>query len=447
MNWQVLANMKLRFLLLIVVLFSFFSCERSKEIGFGLVPREEVGVFFTDTLTIKASTVLAKVNTTNTNGLLVGQYQDPVLGEVKAQTYFQVVPDTLRLLRNDDNNLLIYDSLVVELNFSYFYGDLDIPQTFALHQLTESIAEEVEYTNQSSVSFEPTPLQTFTVIGRELQESPNYRIKLSDLVGLDIFQKAHDNVTVAEFIDAFKGFALVPQVAAGEEGYMAAFGTFTASRMALYYHEDSETPFNRVLPFQVFAGLRFNQISSNRANTLLGNQLINIFDQVSSTQTDGLTFVQAGVGLQTKISFPSLQNLKNRGNVAINKAELVIKAQGESTDVFEQPNGIILYESDESNQILRSGEDENAVDLILQAEGRNPFGFDSPLILNYNARNEEFVGEITTHLQLLFTGVKENPALLISPAELAGRVNRLIVNAQKDSPFSMKLRVFYTVFN
>lgn len=442
-----LANKQLRSLLLIVVIFGFFSCERSKEIGFGLVPREEVGVFYTDTLSIEASTVLARVNTTNTNALLVGQYQDPMLGEVKAQTYFQVVPDTMRLLRNDDNNLLIYDSLVVELNFSYFYGDLDAPQTFALHRLTENISTETEYTNQSAVSFNPTPEQTFTVTGRQLQENPNYRIKLSDFVGLDVFLDASNNVTRQEFIDDFKGFALVSQAAPGEEGFMTAFGAFTTSRMALYYHEDSETPFNRILPFQVVTGFRFNQISSNRSNTLLGNQLNNLFEEVSSTQTDGLSFVQSGVGLQTKVSFPYLQELKSRGNVAINKAELVIKAKGESADIFAQPNGIILYESDETNQIIRSGEDENAFDLIIQSEGRNPFGFDSPLILNYNARNEEFVGEITTHLQLLLTGVKENPAILISPTELAGRVNRLIINAQKDSPFSMKLRVFYTVFN
>ncbi len=442
-----LANMKLRSFLLIMLLFGFFSCERSKEIGFGLVPREEVGVFFTDTLGIKTSTVLARVNTTNANALLVGQYQDPVLGEVKAQTYFQVVPDTLRLIRNDENNLLIYDSLVVELNFSYFYGDLDATQTFALHRLTESISREAEYTNRSGLSFNPIPEKTFTLTGRQLEANPNYRIKLSDFVGLDVFEDAKNNVTRQAFIDNFKGFVLVSQANPGEAGFITAFGAVANSRMALYYHEDSQTPFNRVLPFQVFAGFRFNQISSNRENTLLSNQLNNLFDEVSSTQTEDLAFVQAGVGLQTKISFPSLQSLKNRGNVAINRAEIVIKPLAESTDVFAQPNGIILYESDGSNKVLRSGEGENAFDLIVQVEGRNPFGFDSPLILNYNARNEEFVGNITTHLQLLFTGVKKNPSILISPSETAGRVNRLIINNQQNSPFAMKLRVFYTVFN
>lgn len=451
MNWQVLTKNYFRLILILTGLFSVFACEESREIGFGLVPRDEVGVFFTDTLTIETSTVLGNVNSSNPLSLLSGRYQDSDLGEIKAESYFQLVADTMLLLKGVEANTLSYDSLVLNLNFNYLYGNLSASQTFSLHELTEDIQGDVIYTNQNSVMYDPTPAYTFTLTGEELQQNPTYRIRMSDVLGQQFFDAAEGNQTRADFLNDFKGYALVSASNPGDDVYVIGLNANPiGTRMNLHYSEISAAgaaPINRILGFFLSIGDRFNQVTSDRSSTLLAGSLANTYDEVGPSDTDSLCFVQSGVGLQTKISFPSLQNLANQGNIAINRAELVIRVAPGSTEEFDEPAGLILYETDESNQILKTTVNDTEFDLIVQQEGRNPFGFDSPLVLRYNERGEEFRADITTYLQLLYTGVKSNESILISPTELNARVNRLILNAKKSSPFSMKLRVFYSVFN
>jgi hypothetical protein len=449
MNWQVLAKTNFRITFLLLSLLGVFACEQSREIGFGLVPRDEVGVFFTDTLSIETSTVLGKVNTTNASFLLSGRYQDPDLGNIKAQSYFQLVPDTLLLNRFVETNELTYDSLVMVLSFTYLYGNTEASQTFALHELTQDLDTDTEYTNQSSVSYNPTPAYTFTVTGEQLRERPVRRIKISDVLGTQLFEDAKNNVTRANYLNTHKGYALVSQSNPSDDVFVIGMNTNgLSSNMLLYYTEATSpaiTP--RALGFFISTGARFNQISSDRSGTVLDSKLATLYDEVSISETDSISFIQSGVGIQSKISFPTLQNLGNQGNIAINRAELVLRVSPGSTDEFDEPAGIILYESNETNQVLQTIINEENIDLIVQQEGTNPFGFSAPLVLRYNERSEEYRADITTHLQLIYTGLKVNKSLLISPTDFSTRINRLMLNAKKSSSFSMKLRVFYTVFN
>ncbi|NJL13189.1 MAG: DUF4270 domain-containing protein [Microscillaceae bacterium] len=425
------------------------ACEPSKDIGFGLVPQNEVGVIFTDTLSIETSTILGEVITSNTSTLLVGRYQDPSFGGVRAQTFFQIAADSLFLNQTNSSATLVYDSLRLELSRIYSYGNETLPQTFSLHRITEENGlEREEFNNANSVAFDPASLATFTKTGQELRDAPLTIVRLSDLLGNEIFGMAQTNTPRTEYLQNFKGLALVSEANPGDDVNIVGFSTGFSTRMVLYYSEVSaDTTTQRTLSFFIGIGKRFNQIDSERSTSLLGNSLNFPFDGVSISQTDSLAFVQAGVGLQTKISFPTLEQLKqvNNNSLAINRAELVIKAPAGSADFYLPPN-LVFYESDASNQILTVGEDENEIELILQQEGRNPFGFTDPLIVTFDARNEEYRADITTYLQLRLTGIKTNPDILISPTGFASSLNRVLINARKSSPFGMKLRLFYTVF-
>ncbi|GAB4395264.1 MAG: hypothetical protein OHK0053_01540 [Microscillaceae bacterium] len=425
------------------------ACEPSKDIGFDLVPQNEVGVIFTDTLSIKASTILGEVITSNTGTLLVGRYQDPDFGEVQAQTFFQIAPDSLFLNQSNSSATMVFDSLRLELSRIYSYGNETLPQTFSLHRITEENGlEREEFNNTNTVAFDPTTLATFTKTGEELRDAPLSIVRLSDLLGNELFEMARNNTPLAEYLENFKGLALVSEASPGEDVNIVGFSTGFSTRMVMYYSEVSaDTSIQRTLGFFIGAGKRFNQIGSDRSTTLLGNSLNASFDGVSISQTDSLAFVQAGVGLQAKISFPTLEQLRqvNNNSLAINRAELVIKAPSGSADFYLPPN-LVFYESDASNQILTVGEDENEIELILQREGRNPFGFTDPLIATFDARNEEYRVDITTYLQLRLTGIKSNPDILVSPTGFASSLNRVLINARKSSPFGMKLRLFYTVF-
>jgi hypothetical protein len=73
------------------------ACEDPQEIG-SEVFVQDIGVLYTDTLTVDASTILLdSIVTSNTANLLVGRYTDPTLGLVEASSYFHIAnADTLR---------------------------------------------------------------------------------------------------------------------------------------------------------------------------------------------------------------------------------------------------------------------------------------------------------------------------------------------------------------
>ena len=82
------------------LILSFFitltACEDPQEIG-SEVFTQDIGVLYTDTLTVDASSILLdSVVTSNSDNLLVGSTIDPTFGLVKANSYFHIVPyDTL----------------------------------------------------------------------------------------------------------------------------------------------------------------------------------------------------------------------------------------------------------------------------------------------------------------------------------------------------------------
>lgn len=91
MNWP--TNLHKLFLLLGLATL-LFACENPKNIGLELQqPQGLVGVVFTDTVTLKTSTVFVdSINTTNSAFLLVGQCNDPQMGQLKARSYFTFRP-------------------------------------------------------------------------------------------------------------------------------------------------------------------------------------------------------------------------------------------------------------------------------------------------------------------------------------------------------------------
>ncbi len=462
MNWSVLAKRGLFFVSSFYLLLFISACETADEIGFGLVPQGDVGVLFSDTLTVEASTVLGRIPTEGAVNLLAGHYQDPTFGEVEANSYFQLVADSLLLINNSEDFDLIYDSLIFVASFQYSYPDTAGTQTFQLHALTEDLNEDVDYTNDRSVSFDPNPITSISVPLDDVDESRTIQIRMDDQLGLALFDLADNNTSREDYLDMFKGYALIPEQSEDVIGFPS-----NSVAMILYYSErrdpseSSDTLINRTLVFSALRGLRFNQISSDRTGTMI-EELQQPFSELKAEQTDQNTYLQTGVGLQTKIAFPTLENLNNLGSVAINRAELIIRPLFRSTEGFRQPPNLVLYETNETNQVqtttVTSGTSEVEVDLLVQRTGANPFGFNSPLVMSYNTRFEEYRADITNHLQLILTGDKTNEALLISgvPEDLAPQlgvfgdaslVNRLLINAREGDSFGVRLRLFYTVFN
>jgi hypothetical protein len=468
MKRLVLAN---SWLILPILAYFLSACERPQGIGFQLVPQGNVEVRFTDTLTVDASTILAKEVVTSSSGvILVGQYIDPVLGRVTATPFFEIAPPLSSgsakiALDQAEKTEIAYDSLVLNLGLSSVYGNLNTTQTIRIHELTDSVknTNNTTYYKENSVAYNPTPLATITFKASDVEKSRSLRVKLNDHPGFANFinrliSLSEDSATRDRFLEEIKGWAIVPE--ASENGSVVSFAAGSINTtLSLFYTKTTATE-KKNLSYLFYPGFGdyFHQITGDKSSTLLSS-LNTPLQAINSKQTNNLSFVQAGLGIQTKLSFPTIANLRKLGNVAINKAELIIKPLVSSTDVFAAPFGLYMYEANPDNDIYKTEETVRGMKQMVptfvlpeDAQGGQPS-------VRFNPRNQEYQVQLTTQLQRLLLDKLERTEIIItpyslynftvgtpSPAAAATDVNRLILNNDKSSPFSIKLRVFYTLF-
>lgn len=438
----------------------FIACERPKEIGFGLTPTEELGVFYADTISVATSTVLNdSIFTVNSNNILFGQYRDPFLGNVTAKAFFhfwrgQQSIDTLALLGNNEF-LPIYDSLVLSLPTRYTYGKTNVTQTLNIFRITETLLDSVRYTNQANLQVAATPVKTTSIKADDLKRNPVLNVKLPDNLGQELFTLSGQSpaIKVEDFYkNLFKGLALFP-----ETNDDAAVIGFDGIRLTLHYKvtqtrtEQPDTIVAKQLNF--FLRRNFNQINSDKqGTTLVGIQPLK---PVSSGLTGGNSFIQSGIGLQTKLDFPGLDNLKKLGNISINRAELIIKPLPGTFDQFAPPSSLAFYPTDQSSDIIGQFFGASFIPLILLQNGSPDFLTDPTsrpaLAAPFDTRKEEYIAVITPFLRNVLRNNSTFPSLLISSVGESNSVNRLIIRNNSGAPVSVlsgiRLRIFYTVFN
>lgn len=415
---------------------------------------------FTDTLTVRTSTVmLDSVRTSNTQQLLVGLYRDPIFGQVKAQPFFEA-GSALNLNLNSDGtvntNTYVYDSLTLEVAYSYLYGDTLQPFEVNLHRLTDTLLTGKTYYNNSSISYQSTPIAKakFTP-----NPSTNNTIKfnLPASFGKEIMDLSGkpEGATAAKFIQAIKGFTMVPS---STNSMVVGFSPGSSGiSLNLYIHNSADTI---ALVRQFFVSKRFNQVKAERQGTALSQ--IQPLKPLSAAQTGGLNYVQDALGIVTKIEIPYLQTLFKDGNIAINRAELnIVPNQPVHVGgLFGLPKGLTMAETDESNRLLRSKGD---TELLLPVDGATFQSYVLPQVVLYSSKFRNYNFVLTTYLQAVSIGFKKSTGLLLMPVSFAdavqsyangsqplaayypflnNKLDRLTINPTKEN---VKLMIFYTV--
>ena len=119
------------------------SCQHEvSSIGLDLI--DEVGTEFSDTTTIVAYSFLEDtINTTNMSANLI------------ACTFAQFAMSGSSV--NFGTNPVI-DSVILTLQISAYYGDTLSKVAFRIYQLTEPLSDANKYYQNSSVNYDPTPL-------------------------------------------------------------------------------------------------------------------------------------------------------------------------------------------------------------------------------------------------------------------------------------------------
>lgn len=425
------------------------SCDTPKEIGADLFS-VEVGLNFSDTITIKSSSVLIdSIYTGSPSTLLLGSYNHPVLGTTESAFFTQVANiDTLFSKATS-----VYDSLTMRLAYSGYQGDTTKAQTLSVYRLVDSLNRGTDYFANSTVrseasvlgrtTFTPRPIYSKAMNGDSIRYD-TLRFKMSDAFGRELLSKYADTKVAAGskgFRDYFPGMLFKSSSTA--PGALIGFNP-GYSRMTLYFHNPGETTkYSMDYYFSLSNALypellaRFNQIKSTKSGTF--SALQNPGDRVASTNSSGLTYIQAGTGVATKIEFPYLLNLKGNRNVAVNKAELVLTA-ADNIDLQQTIGQLSIVETNATNRTLR-----NSYGLkYLLSEGGS-----SVITSAIEPSSKTYTFNVTTAIQSILVGKQANNGWLITPALTSNSAGntRIINESARFVPLQAmkaRLKIYYS---
>ncbi len=427
-------NSNIRLSVLIISLLSLFfnTCQENPNdftLGEEYV-ESQTDLNLIDTFSVSLSTViLDTVITSGTGRLLIGNYRDDIFGKVTSSSYFQIgMPDNADLIDNDD----VYDSLRLVIRYNnYFYGDTTKSQKILVHQLTENIKldENDVITSNTEFNYNPELVGSIIYSPRPNNSIDTLTIKISDGIGLDLFTKLKDGSEILtddeSFINYFHG--LVLKADDSYEGSIIGFSVDDA-KLILYTSRNGGSDEELNYEFLLEDSTRqFNNVKHDFTSTRL-NSLTEQRSGISNTKTDGLSFLQGGIGLEIRVDFPSLQEILLRDRGKIVKAQLSIAPSNGSYNVFDLPSDLVVYDTDKQNRITAS-----------------QFSFASTLNVDklYNEQTA-YLFDITEYLSYELSDSYVDPEkgflILLQDSGLQETFERLIIDAKNRNT---KLKIYY----
>jgi hypothetical protein len=344
----------LRQLAVIAVALFFFSCEDDTISGYKTNPKFKVNYLELD---IPSSVVLLdSIRTSNLGAselsrVLVGSYHDDAFGEVTASAYTEFL---FRSIEQVDDGRFIsvskisssaetYDSVVLRLRFDLYYQgpETETAQSFSVFELSEGLKVDSlgYYFNRSSTNAGSLLGSTsVTVNGKAFDEyredtgkadtSIYVRVKLDNsefndrlwdnaLKYRDVPDLDSSLVTYNEFIEKFKGLAIIPDVA----DKVISF-TPTGSSLRVHYHDTEDDSLSLI--YSVGSFVSYSRIEADRGATQLSD-VANFRTQYEPG--NDLRYVQAGTGISTQLDlqpFLDFLDADSNANLIINEAQLVI---------------------------------------------------------------------------------------------------------------------------
>jgi len=267
---------------------------------------------------------------------------------------------------------------------------------------------------------------------------------LTDDFGSDIFQRLQESLITSsdEFVDYFKGVALLP----GEDDNGSVIGfskELGASFVRLYFSTAEENErvqeyidFNLNLaespvPF-------YNQIITENPIDPL-KTLINKEVNLSSSDADGLSFIQSGLGIASRVQFPNIKNIFDiKGQGTIMDAVLKIKpTNGTYNDQLILRDELSVYIVDKNNDVT----EQLVIAEVLPVTG----------VLN--RENEEFndiyyeISLVSYLEKLLLTELETDEALILIPEDFNSTVDRFILNGTGTSSYNAQVELIYAIYD
>jgi len=306
---------KIIYLTLISITMLIFSCETHTELGYNILPEGDIlDINISDTTSVNVYTLLMdSIATNNVSILLLGEYIDPIFGYSKAS--FVCEYGLAEYPTFTDSHTIDSAVLYLTKDTINYYGNLSATHNITVYELNTSLHDTAYFADH-----DPSDFLAGEIIGQK-SYSPDLNdsiiaITLSSSFAQN-FQTIADVTTNDNFKDFFKGIYISSGVA-GNDGAILKLNINPYSLIKVFFHNDNDTSIFNVTS-NLTTNIRFNLFEHDYSSTDFYN---NIGDETSAQ--DSVAYIQAMGGLRTKITFPSIEMLKDLGSIAINRAELVI---------------------------------------------------------------------------------------------------------------------------
>lgn len=464
----------------------FFSCEdETSYIGFKN-PQPKFNVSFID-IPLESSVMLVdSVITDNAptdyGGVgrnVIGEYNDPFVGSVRAESYLRMTPASTAKL----DGSVVYDSLTFQMRLNFYsYGfSGEQEMTFKIHEITGSKLDldslRKRYYYNSTVQYNPQPLGLARVVVNydslkkesaksEKQDTILLLGKLDDELGRRLFNLAltDDGSKFSNpelFAQEIKGLVITPTQSNGILGILAQSAF---SKVVMHYHSmENGAVADTLQKAFVFNASAVNPNFTNYTTNRSGTELAMLTQSYQSFKPpSGLRVVQSGSPVITKLDLTKFYAVADTiENVLVNAAELIISNVGSAspTDVHRSLLIKVINNNSNlfaSNQVSTDRQSLSPYFIFPAQEGHYYVASDlstgtqlREAALQYNSENSKLSTFLTLFVQGLFANKKVNneinpnriSALALYPGNpgAGAGVNRTVFNAN-----DIKLRIYYT---
>ena len=429
-------------------LIAIFSCGTDTDAGEFVVGSDYLAlnnkVVLIDTVTVEMSTInFDSLVTSSQNRILIGNYDDPIFGKVRSNSYFQLSAGSYSLNNggsDTESTNYVFDSIAMILKYdNYYYGDTTKVQTFDIHRLTQKVkpnTDDDSFYNNSVLSYSDESIGSISYKPRPV-EKDSITIKMTDAFGAAIFQKLkkREITDFDSFSEYLKGLVLVSS--ASNSSSVVGFNVGT-SKIRLYYSKyqaDTEDT-SYIIDFTISSAIKqFNSISLDKTGTILQNLPISS-SKLSSSLTNRQGFIQSGTGVACRIDFPNIKQLKyisDKG--AIVNAELVLKPVNNSySEQYPLADSLQVYVADNLNRI--SGSLQNTA-------GAYVYGVLNKKSDEFN-ENVGYVIPIGNFLQKeMWKQSDSRSSLILTLPGISKAVNRIVLGDQKYPDNKIQLKIYY----
>ena len=480
------------------------SCDKGTDLNVDLPNTSVIRTEYTD-LDVDAATVqIAPTQTLKADHYLTGKVTDNLAGNIETKAYINLITGTPKdsLPTTPRMATPMLDSVVVVMGFDKVTGTTAAPVSFDVLNLQAPLDERQAYDSRSTVATAPTPLgqnltsrldRTVRVKVNATATTPEYTTTVVDQTVRLVLQrraaavapygpapavaspffsttffsalKVGPNFSQAQLGALLNGLAIVPS--AGYTGSIVHFTRGFNGRLAFFFHDDAlplpTPPLTRKWHSYsfffgpVFSGSGagaprdpryFTYISNDFSGSSL-SQLVDPTQAVASTSPllNGVSYLQEGVGLGTRVTFKGLEQLRATTGITINRAELRVPVKPFSNIIFPNPNQVYALEVDANNRILQRILNYMPTDRVVQADGTNQLATGSPSfasLQNASSTQPYYNLLITSYLQAYLTDKLDgNPASLVLVPNVRAS-NELTLNRATIDAANIRLRVYYS---